>query len=43
MYFGYGLDADLFQMMSEGLSSRENIVLGCVCEVNVFLLVMSVF
>ena len=30
-------------MMSEGLSSRKNIVLECVSVVNAFLLVMSVF
>ena len=43
IYFEYGLDADLFQMMSEFLSSREKIALKFVCEVNAFLLVVSVF
>ena len=43
MYFEYGLDADLFWMMSEILLSRSNIVLECVSAVNYFLLVMSVF
>ena len=34
--FEYGLDANLFLMMSEGLSSRENIVLEFVSAVNSF-------
>ena len=36
MSFEYSLDADLYQIMSEGLSYIENIVPECVCEVNYF-------
>ena len=36
MYFEYGLNADLFWMMTGGLSSREQILLECVFAVNVF-------
>ena len=43
MHFEYGLDEDLFQMMTEGLSSIEKIALEFVFEVNTFLLVISVF
>ena len=40
MYFEYGLDADSFRMMIEGLSYRAKIVLECVSAVNGFLLVV---
>ena len=43
MSFEYGLDAFLFWIMSEGLSSREKSVLQCVSPVNDFFPVMSVF
>ena len=36
MYFEYGLDEDLFWTMSEGLSSREKIVLECVSAIDAF-------
>ena len=43
MYFEYGLDTDLFLMMSEVLSSRENIFKNVSLQLMIFTIDVSVF